>query len=301
MIVSGRASQSLAAALAAELDETLVETDRTRFPDGEVRVDLDSRDGPGSASDTEASIGGDTQQRALLVAATTSADAFVEVLQLQDALRGAGVGEIATILPYMGYARQDRAFEPGQPVSARAMARAIGIGTDRVLLVNPHEESVADFFDVPSRVLDAAPRLAEPLPDLSDPVFFAPDAGAIGLAEAVNETYGTGTTDYFEKTRQSGDEIEISPHETDVRDRDVVLVDDIVATGRTMAETIALLRQRDAARVYGTCVHPVLADGAYTRLINAGVEAIYGTDTVERPASAVSVAPTIAEALRNPK
>ena len=298
MIVSGRASQSLAAALAADLDEALVETDRTRFPDGEVCVDLDIEAGsngdPGIASAGE-------KGRALLVAATTSPDAFVEVLQLQDALREAGVEEITTILPYMGYARQDRAFEPGQPVSARAMARAIGIGTDRVLLVNPHEGSVADFFDVPYRVLDAAPRLAEPLPDLSEPVFFAPDAGAIGLAEGVREAYGVGTTDYFEKTRRSGEEIEISPHETDVKGRDVVLVDDIVATGGTMAGTVALLRQRDAARVYGTCIHPVLANGAYTRLVNAGVEAIYGTDTVERPASAVSVAPTISKELWSPK
>jgi len=286
MIVSGRHSQSLSAALAADLGEALVRTERTRFPDGEIRADVDVS-------------GMEPDERALVVAATTSHEAFVEVLQLQDALREAGISEITTILPYMGYARQDRAFEPGQPVSARAIARAIGTGTDEVYLVNPHEKSVGEFFGVPCETVDAASRLAEPLPALTEPVFFAPDAGAITLAETVRNAYGTGTTDYFEKTRRSGTAIEITPHETDVEGRDVVLVDDIVATGGTMAETISILGERNAARVFATCVHPVLAGDAYTRLVRAGVEAVYGTDTVERPVSAVSVAPAIAEVLRD--
>lgn len=285
MIVSGRHSQSLAAALAADLGEVLSSTDRTRFPDGEIRVDValpDALDEP-----------------TLLVCATPTHDAFVEALQLQDALREAGAARITTILPYMGYTRQDRAFERGQPVSARAMARALGTGTDRVVLVNPHEERVGDFFDVPCTVVDAASRLAVPLPDLAEPVFFAPDAGAIELAETVRDAYGAGSVDYFEKTRQSGTDVEITPHEIDVEGRDVVLVDDIVATGGTMAETISILAERDAARVFAACVHPVLAGGAYTRLVRAGVEAVYGTDTVERPVSAVSAAPAIANALRD--
>lgn len=286
MIVSGRASQSLAAALAADLGEVLCGTERTRFPDGEVRIDL-----------TIDPDGMRTDDRAVLVAATPTHGAFVEVLQLQDALREAGVTDLTTVLPYMGYARQDRVFEPGQPISARAMARAIGTGTDAVYVVNPHEESVTEFFDVPCDAIDAASHLADPLPDLTEPVFFAPDAGAIELAETVRDAYGTGTTDYFEKTRRSGSEIEITPHETDVSGRDVVLVDDIVATGGTMAETIEILIDRGAARVVATCVHPVLAEDAYTRLIRAGVDAVYGTDTVERRVSAVSVAPTIAAAL----
>jgi ribose-phosphate pyrophosphokinase len=294
MIVSGRLSQSLAAALAARLGEPLSDTERVRFPDGEIRVDLDFDDGEETGDPDKA----DDRERALLVASTATHDAFVEVLQLQDALREAGFEEITTAIPYMGYGRQDRAFEPGQPVSARAMARAIETGTDRVLLVNPHEGSITKFFEVSCSVVDASPRLAEPLPDLAEPVFFAPDADAIGLAEGVRSAYGTGATDFFEKTRRSGAEIEISPHEADVSGRDVVLVDDIVATGGTMAEAISILAEDGAARVYGTCVHPVLAGNAYTRLCRAGVEAVYGTDTVERPVSAVSAAPAIAEALR---
>jgi ribose-phosphate pyrophosphokinase len=198
----------------------------------------------------------------------------------------------------MGYARQDRAFEPGEPVSARAMARAVSPGTDRVVLVNPHEESIADLFETHVTVCDAAGRLAEPLPDgLADPLFLSPDSGAIDLAEAVRATYGDGETDYFEKTRHSGTEVEITPSDADPSGRDVVIVDDIVATGSTMSEAVGHLDDGGAARVFATCVHPLLVRNARTRLERAGIERIIGTDTVERDVSVVSVAPSVAAAV----
>jgi ribose-phosphate pyrophosphokinase len=198
----------------------------------------------------------------------------------------------------MGYARQDSAFEPGHPVSARAVARAVSTGTDRVVLVNPHERAVGDFFDVPCTVVDATPRLAAPLPgDLADPLFLAPDAGATALAANVRDAYGRGATDYFEKTRHSGTEVTVEPSDAAVADRDVVVVDDIVATGSTTSEAVAALDERGAARVVVACVHPVFARNARTRLAAAGVDAVYATDTVERPWSTVSAAPVVADAL----
>jgi len=286
MIVSGSASQVLAAELAAELDEPLASVDYDRFPDGELLASA-----PGVAE-----LDGD---RAVVVASTVSADAHVELLQLQDAAREWGADEVVTVLPYMGYARQDDAFEPGHPVSARAVARAVSTGTDRVLTVNPHEESVCEFFEVPAEPLDAAGRLADPLPaDLEDPVFLSPDEGALDIAAAARDAYGRGTVDYFEKTRLSGTEVEMTPSDAAVSGRDVVVTDDIIATGSTMSEAVAILRERAAARAFVTCVHPMLAADAYAKLSRAGVEAIYGTDTVERPASEVSVAPVVAAALR---
>jgi len=286
MIISGSASQVLAAELAAELDEPLASVDYDRFPDGELLAAA-----PGVA-DAE----GD---RAIVVASTVSSDAHLELLQLQDAAREWGASEVVTVLPYMGYARQDDAFEPGHPVSARAVARAVSTGTDRVLTVNPHEERVCELFDVPAEPLDAAGRLADPLPaDLDDPVFLAPDEGALDIAGAARDGYGRGTVDYFEKTRLSGTEVELSPSDAAVSGRDVVVTDDIIATGSTMSEAVAILRERAAARAFVTCVHPMLAADAYAKLSRAGVEAIYGTDTIERPASEVSVAPVIADALR---
>jgi ribose-phosphate pyrophosphokinase len=281
MIVPGSHSQSLAASLAAELDEPLAAVEFDRFPDGE----------------TLAAAPGFDADRAVVVATTTSDRAHVELLQLQDAVREAGADEVVTVLPYMGYARQERAFEPGHPVSARAMARAVSTGTDRVVLVNPHVDAVSDFFDVPCDVVDAAPRLADPLPAaLRDPLFLSPDAGAEDLARAVRDAYGGGETDYFEKTRRSGTEVDIRPSDASVVDRDVVVTDDIVATGSTMSQAVGLLSE-EASSVYAAAVHPLLARSARTKLEAAGVERIYGTDTVERDVSAVSVAPVVADEL----
>ncbi|MFW5974217.1 MAG: phosphoribosyltransferase family protein, partial [Natrialbaceae archaeon] len=100
-----------------------------------------------------------------------------------------------------------------------------------------------------------------------------------------------------EKTRHSGTEVEIEPSEAAVGDRDVVLVDDIVATGSTMSESVAVLDDRGASRVFVACVHPLLVRNAHLRLARAGVEAVYGTDTIERSVSEVSAAPAIADAL----
>jgi len=277
MIVPGSASQEVAAALASELDETLAGVEYDWFADGETLVRVP-----------------DADDRAIVVASTVSDSAHVELLQLQDAARQRAE-EVVTVLPYMGYGRQDEAFEPGEPVSARAMARAISTGTDRVVTVNPHEASIAEFFEVPCSTVDAAGRLADPLPELSDPLFLSPDAGAVDLAETVRDANGGGEVDYFQKVRHSDTDVEVRPSDAGTAGRDVVLVDDIVATGSTMSTAIDQLSAPE--RVFVTCVHPMLAANARTKLATAGVEAVYATDTIERAVSAVSAAPAIADSL----
>jgi ribose-phosphate pyrophosphokinase len=282
MIIPGAETQAFAAALAKATDERLGRVEYKQFADGEHVVRVPSLTG----------------ERAVIVASTVSSDAHVQILQLQDAAREAGASDVVTVIPYMGYSRQDAAFQDGEPVSARAMAKAISTGTDRVLTVNPHEPGVCDFFDVPATGVDAASVLATPLPDLVDPLFLAPDEGAIGLAETVKSAYGTGDTDFFEKDRDyDTGEIEISPSDAPVEGRDVVLVDDIIATGSTMSESVGVLRERGPERIFVTCVHPMLANNAVTKLSAAGVEAVYGTDTIERAVTEVSAAPAVGKEL----
>lgn len=281
MLVPGASSQALTAALASELGESISAVEYDRFPDGETLAAVPDFDA----------------DEATIVASTVSNDAYIELLQLQDAVREAVATEVTTVIPYMGYARQDKAFEPGHPVSARAVARAVSTTTDRVVLVNPHEDAVADFFDVPVDIVDAAGQLAEPLPSLDDPLFLSPDSGAISIAETVRDAYGAGETDYFEKVRHSGTEVEITPSDADFEGRDVVITDDIIATGTTMSKAVSVLADGGAKRVFCATVHPLLARNARTKLCRAGIERVIGTDTIERDVSDVSVAPIVADAL----
>lgn len=281
-IIPGSTSQALAAALSTELDATLTVPTYDRFPDGETLATVPDFD----------------DDKAIIVASTVTNDAHIELLQLQDAVREAGAADITTIIPYLGYARQDKAFKKGQPISVRAMAKAISTGTDRVFMIEPHEPAVADFFTVPTESIDAAARLADPLGDLHDPLFVSPDEGAIELATTTRDAYGSGEVDYFEKERdyETG-EVELTPSDAPVADRDVIVVDDIIATGGTMSGAIEVLNSRGAARVYAVCVHPVLATSALTKLAAAGVERVIGTDTLERAVTDVTVAPAIATRL----
>ncbi|MFW6265168.1 MAG: ribose-phosphate diphosphokinase [Halanaeroarchaeum sp.] len=282
MIVSTSDSQTVAAALAEATGDSLAEVAYERFPDGELLVEVPPVSG-----------------RAVVVGSTVSSDAHLELLLLQDAVREAGADEVVTVLPYMGYARQDAAFREGQPISARAVARAISTSTDRVVAVNLHEPVIADFFDVPVAAVDAAGVLADPLPAaLESPVFLSPDEGAIDLAETVRDAHGDGAVDYFAKDREyDTGEVTITPSEVDVSGRDVVVVDDIVATGSTMSEAIAILQERGPNRVFVATVHPLFVGNARSKLANAGVEAVFGTDTIERAVSRTSVAPVVAEVL----
>ena len=282
-IVPASTSQALSAALAAEGVGSLTVPTYDCFPDGETLAAVPAFD----------------DDAAVIVGSTATNDAHIELLQLQDAVREAGATDITTVVPYLGYARQDTAFRAGQPVSVRAAARAISLETDRVVLVEPHEPAVADFFTVPTAAVDAAERLADPLSGLDDPLFLAPDEAAIALATTTRDAYGAGDVDFFEKERDyDTGEIELTPSDAHVADRDIVVVDDIIATGGTMSGAIEVLSAREAGRIYAVCVHPVLAEAALTKLSAAGVERVIGTDTLERAVSDVSVAPAVAAQLR---
>ncbi|MFP4590785.1 MAG: ribose-phosphate diphosphokinase [Halobacteriales archaeon] len=297
MILSASASQVLATALGRALDEPVVPLRYRRFPDGELLVEVD----PTADLPAGVAVEGDRltiDGRAVVVASTASAEAHIEALLLQDVAVAAGADPVVTVVPYLGYARQEVAHEPGQPASARAVARALSTTTDRVVTVDPHEPLVADYFDAPCEVVSAVPALADALTIAGDrPLVIAPDEGAFEHAVALRDAIGTGDVDHFEKHRRGPETVELTPSETDVEGREVVLVDDIVATGSTIAQATALLLAAGAATVRVACVHALLVGGAYSRLHRAGVDELVATDTIEGPVARASAAEAIADVL----
>ncbi len=154
---------------------------------------------------------------------------------------------------------------------------------------------MCEFFEVPCESVDASPQLANPLSDLTDPLFLAPDAGAVELAVAARDAYRTEEINHFEKRRISDTEVEIQPSDASTAGRDIVLVDDSIATGLTIATAIEQFEEPNS--VFVTCVHHLLVGNARTKIETAGVEAMYATDTIERSVSTVSAVPVIAARL----
>jgi len=278
-IISTEKSQVLASNLARMLEVGIATKEFRRFPDGEIYIKAGSLD-----------------DETIIVGSVVDSDSLVELLILIDACEGS---EITLVIPYMGYARQDRKFNKGEPISARAVAKALSRGVARVFTINIHEESVLEHFDVPAENLSLAPEIGEYIRSLNleKPLILSPDAGASAFAADVAAT-GGWDADYLQKTRLSGTEVRIAPKNLDASGRGVVIVDDIIATGGTQATASSMLLEQGATAVYAACVHGIFASGAYARLSGAGLAGIASSDTIESAASRISAAAIIAEAIR---
>ena len=280
-IIGGPASQLLAGRVSEILKDNLLVSEFRKFPDGELYTRI--MDGT-SGSDVT------------IIQSTVTDSDFVSLLQLIDACRDAP--RINVVIPYMGYARQDKQFKTGEPVSARAIAKAIK--ADTVYTINIHDESVLDHFDAKAVNLDATPVIGKYIKnlELKDPLILSPDDGAIGLAQNASRDLGI-EYDFLEKTRLNGETVSIKPKNLAVKGRDVIILDDIISTGGTMSETITLLRSQGAHDVYTACVHAVLSNNAVLKLFKAGVKAIIATDTIDKGVSVASAAPVIADAIKS--
>jgi ribose-phosphate pyrophosphokinase len=284
VIIGGPSSQLLAGRVAAILGDQLALCEYRTFPDGE------------SYSQVVTDPGDDV---AIIQSTLTDRD-IVYILQLLDICRDKNV---SLVIPYFGYARQDKIFKPGEPMTARAIASALNsfLGEEsKVYTVNIHASSVLSHFNCRAENLDATPLLADKVRSLGldNPIVISPDKGAMIMAKTAALCLGA-ECDYLEKTRLSGTEVSMAPKEIDVNGRDVVIFDDMIATGGTVATAISLLRKQGARKVFLAAVHPVLTGNAVLKLYRSGVEAVLATDTIDRGVGTVSVAPLIAEALKS--
>ncbi len=286
-IIPGKASQLLAARIAAQLGCEVALCEFKRFPDGELYTRI--------IDDIEG-------KHAVIVQSLIADSDLIALLQLIDAAADEA-SRLSAVIPYLGYARQDKKFKHGEAVSIRAIAKCICASTalDSIFVVNVHDPHELRYFEVKPEELDASAIIGDYITEMGiDPVVIGPDGGAEDLARSVAVPHGFDY-DVLQKKRLAGDLVEIKPKELNVSGRNIVIVDDIISTGGTIAEASRILREQGAREVYVFCVHGLFVQNAIMRLHHAGIKEVVSTDTVESAFSRVSVAELIANSLSSLK
>ncbi len=289
LIIGGSASQKLAANVAKELGETLCPLETKKFPDGERYV----------------RIKGEVEKNVTVIQSTgfPQDENLIELLFILRTLKDLGAEHIKVVVPYLGYGRH--LIEES--------------GADEFISINLHEDSVRDFFNIPTANLSAMAPIAEYIADkVENPIIIAPDKGALGFAEEIAEILGCNCT-YMSKVRLGPDKVEtrivdvqcdFDSEDLDkvkkdskvnidsVAGKEAVIIDDIIATGGTIVNAIGILKEHGAKSVDVCCVHPVLVNDAVLKIMAAGARDLSSTDTLKSDVSSISVAKLIADALR---
>lgn len=290
MIAYGSAGETLARATANILGHGVLNIKRRLFPDGEQYLKLSGDFESGAA--------------AVFQPLFPSPDSlFMELALIADALKGAGCKEVIGVLPYIAYLRQDERFMAGEPLSAKLIARLIeAVGIDRLIAVDMHLHRYShakDLFRIEARNISAMALLAEYYrkkhPE-SDPLVVGPDAESRQWASVVASILKAECI-VLEKERLGDREVKISKI-SGISGREVVVVDDMVSTGKTLAEVISQLKSEGASRVDALVSHALLVEDAYRSLKLAGLGDLIASDTIPSRHSSVSVAPLIAEELK---
>ena len=295
MIVSGSAAPKLAANVAKELGDVFLRVETKKFPDGERYL----------------RVHGDLDEEVTIVQSTgyPQDEHLVELLFLIKNLKDLGVKKLNVVVPYMGYARQERRFNDGEAISAKIVAELIELaGADEFISINLHEDCVREFFNIPAYNLSAMPAIAEYVETIvDDPIIIAPDKGALSFAEEIASIINCDCT-YLKKVRLGPDKVETTIAEikdgdkqvdiSSVKGKEAVIVDDIIATGGTIVNAINILKDHGAKSVNVCCVHPTLVNDAVSKIFAAGARDLAGTDTLKSDVSCISVAKIIADHLK---
>jgi ribose-phosphate pyrophosphokinase len=277
-VFAGRGNYPLAHAVAARLGITPGLCLLEYFPDGEIHVEIQ-----------QDILGHDVY----LIQPTSPpvADHLLELLLLADACLRAGAGRLTGVVPYFGYARQDRRAHGGEPVGARLLADLLGSRLQRIITVDLHTPAIEGFFTLPVEHLSAVPLLAEALRSqrATDQVIVAPDLGAAKLAQRYADFLDLPVA-YVHKIRHSGREVSVRSVIGEIEGRSPILIDDMISTGGTMISAIeALLEKRCRPDITLATSHALLAGPAVARLGDLPVRKILTTDSVPPPTGVVPV------------
>ncbi|PRX26493.1 ribose-phosphate pyrophosphokinase [Orenia metallireducens] len=292
-IITGNANPKLAEEICKCLGTKLVNAEVKRFSDGEIGVEI------------EDSVRGD---HVFVVQPTCPAvnDNLMELLVIIDALKRASAKEITAVVPYYGYARQDRKAKPRDPITAKLVANLIAeSGADRVVAIDLHARQIQGFFDIPVDNLLGAPRLAEYFNEkqLEDVIVVAPDIGGVKRARDFADKLNTSIA-IIDKRRPKANVSEVMNIIGDVDGKNVILVDDMIDTAGTICNAARALKEHGAKEIFATCTHPLFSGPAIERLEEAPITELVVTNTIPLAKeklvdkfTVLSVAPLLSEGI----
>jgi ribose-phosphate pyrophosphokinase len=292
-IFSGTSNRLLAERIAASIGIPLGKSTVSSFPDGETFVKV------------EENVRGED---VFLVQSTSppTNHYLMEMFIMMDALRRASASRITAVLPFYGYARQDRKDQPRVPITAKLVANLlVAAGANRVLTMDLHAQQIQGFFDIPVDHLYAAPVMYEYLKTktLPDLVVVSPDVGGLKMAHAYSQVLEGGLA-IVAKRRKSPTEIESMTVIGEIRGKTVLMVDDLTETAGTLTAAAGLLKKKGARRIYACVSHAILNDLGISRLRQSSIDELITTDTVLRPTidgvniTTLSVAGLLGEAIK---
>ena len=298
LVFTGNANRPLAETVCKELGIRLGKALVSRFSDGEVQVEIEENV---------------RRQEVFVIQPTSapSAENLVELLVLIDALKRASASSVTAVVPYFGYARQDRRPRSSRvPITAKVAARMFGaVGTDRVLTVDLHADQIQGFFDIPVDNVYASPLL---LADIwrahgtDNLIVVSPDVGGVVRARAIAKRLDDAELAIIDKRRPKANVATVMNIIGDVEGKTCVLVDDIVDTAGTLCAAANALKERGALKVAAYCTHPVLSGAALDNIGKSQLDELVVTDTIALSAAAkacpkirqLSVAELLAETIR---
>jgi ribose-phosphate pyrophosphokinase len=271
MVFSGNANPVLSAEIAAHLSIPLGKAVVGQFSDGEVMTEIQEN----------------VRGRDVFVVQPTCAptnDHLLELLVMIDALRWASARRITAVIPYFGYARQDRRPRSARvPITARLVAKMIGsAGADRVLTMDLHADQIQGFFDIPVDNVYASPILLGDIWRQKEPrlMVVSPDVGGVVRARALAKRLDDADLAIIDKRRPRANEAKVMNIIGDVRDRCCVLIDDLVDTAGTLCQAAAALKKHGAAKVQAYCTHPVLSGPAVENIASSELDELVVTNTI---------------------
>jgi len=278
-VFSGNATPSLAKAVCDYLDKPLSHAEVSHFSDGEIAVEI-----------SENVRGSD-----VFIIQSTSQPAnehLMELLIMMDALRRASAGSITAVVPYFGYARQDRKVRPRTPITASLVAHLLeAAGADRVVSVDMHAGQIQGFFHVPFDHLFAMPVLLDHMKKRfavpSEVVVVSPDAGGVERARAYSKRLGCSIA-IVDKRRIKANVAEVLNVIGDVDGKDAVILDDMIDTAGTLTQAAAALKDKGAGRIFAYASHGVLSGPAIDRINASVIEKVVVTDTIPQSSAGAS-------------